>query len=171
MPPACARAGRFFGAAGAPGVSRIELRGLAATQALAARVAALAKRGDTIALEGPLGAGKTSFARFFIAALAQAEGRAIEEVPSPTFTLVQTYEFARFTVHHFDLYRIADAREALELGLEDALADGVCLIEWPEKLGPYLPADRLHVALALTAAPDVRMAEIEAFGSWRERWR
>jgi tRNA threonylcarbamoyladenosine biosynthesis protein TsaE len=152
-------------------VTARELRGLAATRSLAARVAALAKAGDTIALEGPLGAGKTSFARFFIEALAKSESRAVEEVPSPTFTLVQTYDFDRFTVYHFDLYRIADPSEALELGLEDALAEGVCLIEWPEKLGPYLPVDRFHIALALTAAPDVRMARIDALGSWRERWR
>ena len=150
---------------------RLELRGLDATKSFAKRIAELSRSGDTIALEGPLGAGKTSFARFYIAALAEAESRAIEEVPSPTFTLVQTYEFARFTVHHFDLYRIADPSEALELGLDDALADGVALIEWPEKLGPYLPADRFHIALAHAAAPDVRMAQIDALGSWRDRWR
>jgi tRNA threonylcarbamoyladenosine biosynthesis protein TsaE len=147
-----------------------ELRGIAATEALAARIAALARTRDVIALEGPLGAGKTAFARFFIAALARAEGRAVEEVPSPTFTLVQTYMFARFTVFHFDLYRISDPRETLELGLEDALVDGVTLIEWPEKLGALLPDDRLHIALSLTAAPDVRMARIEARGSWQGRW-
>jgi tRNA threonylcarbamoyladenosine biosynthesis protein TsaE len=151
-------------------VNRIELRGLDATKSFAARIAKLSRPGDTIALQGPLGAGKTAFARFFIAALAEAEGRAVEEVPSPTFTLVQTYELARFTVHHFDLYRIDDPSEALELGLDDALADGIALIEWPEKLGPYLPVDRFHIALAHTAAPDVRMAQIDALGSWRERW-
>jgi tRNA threonylcarbamoyladenosine biosynthesis protein TsaE len=152
-------------------VTRLELRGLDATRSFAARIANLSRQGDTIALAGPLGAGKTSFARFFIAALAEAEGHAIEEVPSPTFTLVQTYELARLTVHHFDLYRIGDPSEALELGLDDALADGIALIEWPEKLGPYLPADRFHIALAHTAAPDVRMAQIDALGSWRDRWR
>ena len=148
----------------------IELDGLAATEALAARIAALAQKGDTIALQGPLGAGKTAFARFFIAALARAEGKPVEEVPSPTFTLVQSYDFARFTVHHFDLYRLADPREALELGIEDALEDGIVLIEWPEKLGTLLSADRLHIALSLTAASDVRMAYIEARGSWQRRW-
>jgi tRNA threonylcarbamoyladenosine biosynthesis protein TsaE len=147
----------------------VALDGLAATESLAARIALLARVGDTIALEGPLGAGKTAFARGFIAALAQAEGRAEEEVPSPTFTLVQTYEFARFTVSHFDLYRIADAREARELGLDDALAEGVALIEWPDRLGALLPEDRLHVTLSMGEAPEARRARIEPRGSWRER--
>jgi tRNA threonylcarbamoyladenosine biosynthesis protein TsaE len=151
-------------------VSELILESLAATETLAGRIAALARPGDVIALQGPLGAGKTAFARGFIAALARAEGRPAEEVPSPTFTLVQTYEFARVTVHHFDLYRIEDPRETRELGLEDA-RDGVVLIEWPEKLGADLPRDRLHITLAPGPAPDVRMARIEAFGSWRGRWR
>jgi tRNA threonylcarbamoyladenosine biosynthesis protein TsaE len=151
-------------------VSELVLEGLAATETLAARIAALVRPGDVIALQGPLGAGKTAFARGFIAALARAEGRPAEDVPSPTFTLVQTYEFARFAVHHFDLYRIDDPRETRELGLEDA-RDGVVLIEWPEKLGADLPLDRLHITLAPGPAPDVRMARIEAFGSWQGRWR
>ena len=147
----------------------IALDGLAATEALAARIALRARAGDTIALEGPLGVGKTAFARGFIAALARAEGLPEEEVPSPSFTLVQTYESAKFMVHHFDLYRVADPREALELGLEDSLADGVALIEWPDRLGTLLPEDRLHVTLSMGEAPDARHARIEPHGSWRER--
>jgi tRNA threonylcarbamoyladenosine biosynthesis protein TsaE len=152
-------------------VTDIVLADLAATQSLAGRIAGLARPGDVVALEGPLGAGKTAFARGFIAACARAEGRTPEEVPSPTFTLVQSYPFARFTVHHFDLYRIADPHEAYELGLDDAREGGVVLIEWPERLGAQLPQDRLHIALAPGPAPDVRMAHIEAFGSWQGRWR
>ena len=148
----------------------IVLADLAATERLAARIAARAQPGDVIALQGPLGAGKTAFARGFIAALAHAEGRAPEDVPSPTFTLVQVYEFARFTVSHFDLYRLEAAEETRELGLEEARLDGVVLIEWPERLGVLLPQDRLHIALAPGPAPDVRMAHIEAFGNWQGRW-
>ena len=147
----------------------IELDGLAATERLAARIAAVAHKGDTIALAGALGAGKTTFARFFIAALARAEGKTPEEVPSPTFTLVQSYEFSRLTVHHFDLYRIEDSREARELGLDDALEDSVALIEWPERLGALLPEDRLDVALAPGRAPESRLARITSHGSWRGR--
>jgi tRNA threonylcarbamoyladenosine biosynthesis protein TsaE len=151
-------------------VTEIVLADLAATERLAARIGALARPGDVIALQGPLGAGKTAFARGFIAALARAEGRAAEDVPSPTFTLVQSYDFARFTVHHFDLYRLEDAAEAQELGLDEARDGGVVLIEWPERLGALLPQERLHIVLAPGPAPDVRMARIEAFGSWQGRW-
>jgi tRNA threonylcarbamoyl adenosine modification protein YjeE len=91
-------------------------------------------------------------------------------VPSPTFTLVQTYPFARYTVHHFDLYRIAEEGELRELGFEEALA-GVSLIEWPERLGAFLPADRLDVALSSGNGPETRIAEITPHGSWRGRLR
>jgi len=151
-------------------VSEIRLADLAATERLAARIAAVAQPGDVIALQGPLGAGKTAFARGFIAALMRAEHRAAEDVPSPPFTLVQSYDFARLTVHHFDLYRLEDADEARELGLDEARDGGVVLIEWPERLGAWLAPDRLHITLAPGPAPDVRMACIEAFGNWQGRW-
>ena len=108
----------------------MDLPSEAATVSIARRLAAVARNGDVIALDGDLGAGKTCFARGFIAALT---GQA-EEAPSPTFTLVQTYDSARGTIWHFDLYRLARADDALELGLEDALADGITLIEWPERI-------------------------------------
>src|SRR4051812_29949378 len=100
----------------------------AATAALAGRLAPLAARGDVVALTGALGAGKTSFARGFIAARA---GRPIE-VPSPTFTLVQTYDLPSGPIWHFDLYRLERPDDAIELGIDEAFADGISLIEWPE---------------------------------------
>ncbi len=142
----------------------LALADLAATGRLAARIATVAQAGDVIALAGPLGAGKTAFARAFVGALAAAEGRAPDEVPSPTFTLVQSYMFAQLTVFHFDLYRIAGPDEAWELGLEEALAEAVSLIEWPAKLGPLLPADRLELDLAQGPAPDARVATLTAHG-------
>src|ERR1043165_7946856 len=105
-----------------------------ATASLAARLAALARPGDVIALNGELGAGKTSFARAFI----RARG-ADEDVPSPTFTLAQAYELPDATVWHFDCYRLRDPEEAWELGIEDAFREGISLIEWPERLGTLLP--------------------------------
>ncbi len=143
----------------------LALDDLAATERLAARLAAAARPGNVIALAGPLGAGKTAFARAFVAALCAEEGRPPDEVPSPTFTLVQSYAFARLSVFHFDLYRIADADEAWELGLEEALSEGVTLIEWPERLGAALPADRLALALAPGASPDARVATLTPHGA------
>ena len=107
-------------------------------------LAALAKTGDVIALKGELGAGKTSFARAFIRALGGTG-----DVPSPTFTLVQVYELATATIWHFDGYRLRHPEEAWELGIEDAFADGISLIEWPERFGAFVPARRLEIGLSL----------------------
>jgi tRNA threonylcarbamoyladenosine biosynthesis protein TsaE len=159
----------------------VTLASEAATRALAARLAGLARRGDVIALQGDLGAGKTSFARGFINALPPlgatgpgATGRrtaqpGAEEVPSPTFTLVQTYERTPAPVWHFDLYRLNAPEEAFELGLEEALAEAISLIEWPERLGPLLPAARLDVKLAFAAAPEQRLASLRGGGDWPRR--
>ena len=106
-------------------------------------LAAALRRGDVLALHGDLGTGKTTLARAIIRSLA---GDRMLEVPSPTFTLVQLYD-GRLPVAHFDLYRIEDAGEVTELGLEDAVRDGVALIEWPEKAGVYLPETTIHVKL------------------------
>ena len=148
---------------------RVELPDLAATARLAARLAGVARAGDVIALRGALGAGKTAFARAFVGACAAARGAAEDEVPSPTFTLVQTYPFDDLVVYHFDLYRIARPDEAWELGIEDAFADGVTLIEWPERLGPLLPADRLDIELLPADGPDARVARLTPHGGWTRR--
>lgn len=136
------------------------------TVALAAEVAGYAAPGDLILLEGGLGAGKTAFARAFIRA---ASGDAALEVPSPTFTIVQTYETARLEIAHLDLYRIADASELDELGLEDMRA-GVVLVEWPER-APELKAENM-LRVALMASPDkpeAREITLEGAGSWAGR--
>jgi tRNA threonylcarbamoyladenosine biosynthesis protein TsaE len=121
----------------------IELPDLAATEALAASVAALARPGDAILLEGALGAGKTAFARAFLRA---ASGDPALEVPSPTFTLVQSYDTPRGTVQHFDLWRLDGPGALAELGWEDA-RDDIVLLEWPDRLAALRPADALTVAL------------------------
>ncbi len=144
----------------------LDLSHEAATAALAQAVAGCARRGDVIALSGDLGAGKTAFARAFIQALS---GGAAETVPSPTFTLVQVYERAPAPVWHFDLYRLERPEEVYELGFEDALAQGISLIEWPERLGPLLPRERLDIALAFAADPNARRAALRGHGSWEKR--
>lgn len=136
----------------------IELPNLAATQALAARIAAVAHKGDAILLEGELGAGKTEFARAFLRA---ATGEPTLEVPSPTFTLVQSYDTHIGTVHHFDLWRLAGPEGLAELGWDEA-RDDIVLVEWPDRLGPLRPTDGLTVALRV-ADTDSRTAVVSGW--------
>lgn len=134
-----------------------------ATVALAEDVAAVLQPGDVVALSGGLGAGKTTFARALIRALANDTGL---DVPSPTFTLVQTYE-GRLPVAHFDLYRLGSVDELDELGLDEALAGGAALIEWPEKAAARLPANTLAIALAVDGGG--RRATLSPAGTWDQR--
>jgi len=127
----------------APPLVHCDLRDLAATESLARVVAGIVRTGDVILLEGELGAGKTAFARAFLRSLADDPGL---EVPSPTFTLVQTYETRLGQVRHFDLWRLDGPDALAELGWDDA-EDGVVLVEWPDRLGALRPADALTVAL------------------------
>ncbi|MEL6609822.1 MAG: tRNA (adenosine(37)-N6)-threonylcarbamoyltransferase complex ATPase subunit type 1 TsaE [Pseudomonadota bacterium] len=105
-----------------------------ATTALAERLASVTQRGDVYLLEGPVGAGKSHFARSFIQACLPYP----EDIPSPTFTLVQTYEAPDWPIWHCDLYRMSDSSELIELGLIDAMDGSVCLIEWPDRLDPAM---------------------------------
>jgi tRNA threonylcarbamoyladenosine biosynthesis protein TsaE len=144
----------------------LDLPDVAATAALAQAVAGRVRQGDVIALFGDLGAGKTTFARAFIHALSDGTD---ETVPSPTFTLVQVYERAPAPVWHFDLYRLEQPEEVYELGFEDALAQGISLIEWPERLGPLLPRDRLDLRLMFAVDPNARRADLYGHGVWAAR--
>jgi len=138
----------------------------AATKALGADLAALVRIGDFIALHGDLGVGKTALARALIQARLALYGRE-EEVPSPTFTLVQAYETPDLLLTHVDLYRIDRPEDATELGLADAQDEGVVLVEWPEKLGT-LPADRLDIELVLMPEGG-REARLTGHGDWAVR--
>jgi tRNA threonylcarbamoyladenosine biosynthesis protein TsaE len=137
----------------------------AATDALAARLARLARVGDVLALWGDLGMGKTAFARAFIAARA---GEALV-VPSPTFTLLQTYDLPSGPVWHFDLYRLGNAQDVWELGWEQGLVEAILLVEWPQRLGDLLPADRLDIAFAQGDGPEQRRVKLAAAGNWAAR--
>lgn len=140
------------------------LEDLAATRRLAERLAERLAPGDVIGLSGELGAGKTTFARAVIRALGDES-----EVPSPTFTLVQTYRLPPGTVWHFDLYRIEKPEEAYELAFEDALHEGISFIEWPEKLGPLLPPDWLEVRLSIEPDGMRRRVRLTGHGRWAAR--
>jgi len=124
--------------------AEIALSDLAATNALATRIAPLLQPGDAVALWGGLGAGKTTLARDILLALGVTE-----DVPSPTFTLVQSYETPRLGMAHYDLYRLKRPRELEELGFREALEDGAVLVEWPERAPDYLPDGTLHLRLSL----------------------
>lgn len=128
---------------------------LAATEALAAHHARLARPGDAVLLSGPLGAGKSAYARAFLRALTGTPGL---EVPSPTFTLVQSYDLPRGVAHHLDLYRLTGPADLRELGWEEMLAD-ILLVEWPDRLGALAPPGALRIALDF-AEGDARHASI-----------
>lgn len=123
----------------------LHLPTLAATHALAAALAAVLRPGDAVLLQGPLGAGKSALAR---AVLRAATANPALDVPSPSFTLVQTYETPRGPIHHFDLWRLAGPQGLPELGWDEAVAD-IVLVEWPERLGALRPPGALSVTLAL----------------------
>ena len=139
----------------------IELPDITATQALAGRIAALAHSGDVILLEGELGAGKTELARAFIRAMTSDPAL---EVPSPTFTLVQSYGVPGGLLFHFDLWRLSGPADLSELGWDEALA-GIVLVEWPDRLGSHRPADALTISLRITG-PTSRCA---ALSGWPDR--
>ena len=136
----------------------LPLPDLDATARLGAGIAGGLRPGDAVALWGDLGAGKTTLARAILRALGVTD-----EVPSPTFTLVQSYG-TEPRIAHFDLYRLKNAREMEELGFEDALAEGAVLVEWPERAPEALPADALHVRLKHDAG--TRSARLTGPARW-----
>ena len=158
-------------------VIRVELSDLAATRRFGGLLASQLKAGDVIALSGALGAGKSVLARAIIQAVDPTE----DDVPSPTFTLVQHYALADGTpLWHLDLYRIDDAQDAMELGLDDAFVGAVCLIEWPERLKKFLPKTNLSIHLYTDETADepsdatglgssVRFADVTAPLHWADR--
>ena len=125
------------------------------TAALARCIAPQLRRGDTILLAGEIGAGKTHFARALIQHLQATTGH-IEDVPSPTFTLVQTYDVGDNQIWHADLYRLSSGDEIEELGLRDAFDTAICLIEWPERLGQLRPLNAIEFEFQTSDEPDER---------------
>ena len=135
----------------------------AETAAFAQQLAPLLRPGDVLLLSGEIGAGKSAFARAIIRALADAE----IDVPSPTFTLVQTYELPSGDVWHCDLYRLTHQDEALELGLDEAFETAICLIEWPDRLGADAPDKALQLHFA--AESDHHSLALNAPDNWASR--
>ena len=146
----------------------VDLANEAATYRLVNDVAALIESGDMITLSGDLGAGKTTFARAFIRCVA---GDSTIEVPSPTFTLTQTYALPRFSLVHTDLYRLSGPGELTELGFGEASDGAVTLLEWPDRATGFLPVDRLDIALTLVPqhGPNARSARVTGYGNFAAR--
>ena len=148
---------------------KLALSDAQATTRLGQVIAPLLAAGDSVLLYGPLGMGKSTLARGLIRALTTPD----EDVPSPTFTLVQFYESAP-PVAHFDLYRLTRPEEAFEMGLDEALDEGCVVIEWPERLGEapgqFLGPDRLSIEISEQGASDFggRLATVSGVGRWEE---
>lgn len=145
--------------------AEIALPDEAATSRLGAALARVLRDGEAICLSGPLGAGKSTLARALVRTLTTSD----EEVPSPTFTLVQVYESPAFPLAHFDLYRLTSADEAFEIGLDEALDEGAALIEWPQRLEGRLPPDRLDIEISLEDGGETRRARLTPHGAWKGR--
>jgi tRNA threonylcarbamoyladenosine biosynthesis protein TsaE len=152
--------------------STLTLAGGAATERLARALAPHLGPGDLVGLTGGVGAGKSTFARALIAARLEALGQ-VEDIPSPSYTLVQTYDVGTpsrpLELWHADLYRLGSAGEIAELGLDEAFESAICLVEWADRLGALLPERRLMLELEIPpGADDVRRARVEARGpAWK----
>lgn len=136
-------------------------------KAFAHELSLFVRKGDLITLSGDLGTGKTTFARAFIRSLSVDEPEI--EVPSPTFTLVQTYEHTRLPIAHFDFYRVQDSQEVIELGFPGLSDTMVLLAEWPDRAAPFLPVDRLDLILIDGATPEARELQLIGHGKWAGR--
>ncbi len=141
----------------------LDLADDAATARLGEAVSRTLRTGEAVCLTGPLGAGKSTLARALVRALTTPD----EDVPSPTFTLVQFYETAAFPLAHFDLYRLTSPDEAWEIGLDEALDEGAAVIEWPQRLEGRLPRDRLDIDIVFDR--EGRRARLTAHGAWEGR--
>ena len=138
----------------------------AGMESFARILADLAKPRDVILLYGDLGMGKTVFSRAFVQSLTSPD----EDVPSPTFTLVQLYDTEKGTIWHFDLYRLKQPDEVYELGFEEALSDGISLIEWPERAERLYPRNRLEIRITAGDTPDERRIALIPHGDgWNKR--
>ncbi|WP_325063148.1 tRNA (adenosine(37)-N6)-threonylcarbamoyltransferase complex ATPase subunit type 1 TsaE [Halovulum marinum] len=141
------------------------LRSQAETESLAAALALALAPGDAVLLSGPVGAGKSAFARAAIRARQASTGLTPEEVPSPSYTLVQAYDAGGVEIWHADLYRLSDPDELVELGLDEAFTRAIVFLEWPERLGEAAPARALRLDLRPDpAADDVRQLRVRAAG-------
>lgn len=148
---------------------KIELKNEVATQQLAENLAPVLGSGDTLLLEGSIGAGKTAFARALIQSSLASAGAPPEDIPSPTFTLVQTYQAGSLEIWHADLYRLTHPSEIIELGLDEAFDHALCLIEWPQRLEDYTPKNALKLVFKSGHDEDARLLILSGPNDWENR--
>ncbi len=134
------------------------------TADLAKNLSKILEIGDVVLLNGDLGSGKTAFTRYLINSITNKK----TEVPSPTFTILQNYDTNIGEIYHFDLYRLENENEVIEIGFEEALIYGITIIEWPDRLGKYIPEDRLELSLSINL-DQTRTVEIVGFGNWTDK--
>ena len=151
---------------GGPFQIQFDLADAEATEALGRALASVLEAGDCLLLEGDIGAGKTHLARALIQAQLSSHGL-WEDVPSPTFTLVQTYALPTFDIWHCDLYRLSHTDELFELGLADAFETELCIVEWPDRLEDMAPASAIHIQLAPSG--DGRAVTLRGNPDWLAR--
>jgi tRNA threonylcarbamoyladenosine biosynthesis protein TsaE len=143
-------------------MSQINIDSLVDLKNISVKIAALANVGDIIFLRGELGSGKTSFAKYFINSISNHD----QNVTSPTFNILQIYDCENFSAWHYDFYRIETEEEIVNLGLDDAFANGVSIIEWPEKIQSFLPQASLEIHFSFTEKHNSRLLTISGNGKW-----
>ena len=140
-----------------------------ATARFAENLAPLLGPGDVLLLEGPIGSGKTHFARALIQARLACDQAPSEDVPSPTFTLVQSYDTGKVDIWHADLYRLTHPDEVEELGLVQAFEEAICLVEWPDRLSDLAPVTALEISFQQGEQPDERVLLFKGDRDWQAR--
>lgn len=149
--------------------SRLHFASPEATARFAAALAPSLAPGDVVLLDGPIGSGKTHFARALIQARLAHDDAPVEDVPSPTFTLVQTYDTGTVELWHADLYRLTHPDEVEELGLAQAFDESICLVEWPDRLGVLAPDDALTLTFQQGDDPEAREVTLRAGPRWADK--
>ena len=144
----------------------MQLRSIKDTENLSKKFAEIIKSQDVIFLYGEIGTGKTTFVRFLINHLEVVNQIKKSDILSPTFNIVYDYEIGKIKIHHYDLYRIKNYKDILELGMFDILKDYIKIVEWPELIESK-PKDRVDLLFEYAETADSRKVKIEGFGKWK----